>query len=90
MELILNGGPILVTIVLVSGYALYVFLARFAALSRERLDTDVLMQRVNAAVRDRRKRPEAARKPLFLLQACFLERRLDRRTSVRKTHERRP
>lgn len=53
MELILNGGPILVTIVIVSSYALYVFLARFAALSRERSDTDALMQRVNAAVRDR-------------------------------------
>lgn len=53
MDLILSGGPVLVAIVGVSIYALYVFLARFFRLSRERADTEGLMARVNAAVRDR-------------------------------------
>lgn len=53
MNLILSGGPILVAIVGVSIYGLYVFLARFFKLSRERSDSEVLMGRVNAAVRDR-------------------------------------
>lgn len=53
MDLILSGGPVLVAIVAVSLYALYVFLARFLKLSRERTDSDRLMARVNAAVRER-------------------------------------
>ena len=53
MELILSGGPVLVAIVAVSIYALYVFLARFLKLSRERVDSERLMGQVNAAVRDR-------------------------------------
>jgi biopolymer transport protein ExbB len=53
MDLILSGGPVLVAIVVVSLYALYVFLARFLKLSRERVDSERLMGRVNAAVRDR-------------------------------------
>lgn len=53
MELILSGGPVLVAIILVSIYALYVFLARMFKLSRERVDSDALMSRVNAAVRER-------------------------------------
>ncbi len=53
MDLILSGGPVLVAIVVVSLYALYVFLARFFKLSRERVDSERLMGRVNAAVRDR-------------------------------------
>lgn len=53
MDLILSGGPVLVAIVAVSLYALYVFLARFFKLSRERVDSERLMGRVNAAVRER-------------------------------------
>jgi biopolymer transport protein ExbB len=53
MDLILSGGPVLVAIVAVSLYALYVFLARFLKLARERTDSDRLMARVNAAVRER-------------------------------------
>ena len=53
MNLILSGGPILLAIVGVSIYGLYVFLARFFKLSRERVDSEVLMGRVNAAVRER-------------------------------------
>jgi biopolymer transport protein ExbB len=53
MDLILSGGPVLVAIVAVSLYALYVFLTRFLKLSRERTDSDRLMARVNAAVRER-------------------------------------
>jgi len=53
MDLILSGGPVLVAIVVVSLYALYVFLTRFFKLSRERVDSDRLMGRVNAAVRER-------------------------------------
>lgn len=53
MELILSGGIVLLAILLVSLYALYLFFARFFKLSRERVDADALMARVNAAVRDR-------------------------------------
>lgn len=53
MDLILSGGPVLAAIVIVSLYALYVFLVRFIKLSRERADSEQLMGRVNAAVRDR-------------------------------------
>ena len=53
MDLLISGGIVLLAIVLLSIYAVYLFLVRFAKLSRERLDGDVLMTRVNAAVRDR-------------------------------------
>ena len=53
MDLLISGGVVLLAIVLLSIYAVYLFLVRFAKLSRERLDGDVLMTRVNAAVRDR-------------------------------------
>jgi biopolymer transport protein ExbB len=53
MDLILSGGPVLAAIVIVSFYALYVFLVRFFKLSKERVDSERLMARVNAAVRDR-------------------------------------
>lgn len=51
--LLLSGGPVLVAILLVSLYAVYVFFTRFFKISKERTDTDVLMKRVNAAVRER-------------------------------------
>lgn len=53
MNLLLSGGPVLVAILLVSLYALYLFIERFLKLSRERVDADALMNRVNAAVRER-------------------------------------
>jgi biopolymer transport protein ExbB len=51
--LIRSGGPVLLIIIGVSIYAVYLFFQRFLKLSQERLDTDALMLRVNAAVRDR-------------------------------------
>ena len=53
MDLLISGGAVLAAIVVLSIYAVYLFLVRFAKLSRERLDGDALMGRVNAAVRDR-------------------------------------
>ena len=53
MDLLISGGVVLLAIALLSIYAVYLFLVRFAKLSRERLDGDALMARVNAAVRDR-------------------------------------
>ncbi len=53
MNLLMSGGPVLVAILLVSMYAVYLFFERFFKLSKERLDSDVLMGRVNAAVRER-------------------------------------
>lgn len=53
MDLLISGGVVLFAIVLLSVYAVYLFLVRFFKLARERLDTDELMARVNAAVRDR-------------------------------------
>ncbi len=53
MDLLISGGVVLVAIAVLSIYAVYLFLVRFAKLSRERLDGDALMTRVNAAVRDR-------------------------------------
>jgi biopolymer transport protein ExbB len=53
MDLIISGGIVLFAIVVLSIYGVYLFLVRFAKLSRERLDGDALMARVNAAVRDR-------------------------------------
>ena len=53
MQLLLSGGPILIVIVLLSIYAVYVFVERLMKLSRERVDADALMMKVNAAVRER-------------------------------------
>lgn len=53
MDLLISGGVVLIAIVLLSVYAVYLFLVRFFKLAKERLDTDELMARVNAAVRDR-------------------------------------
>jgi len=53
MDLLISGGVVLLAIAVLSIYAVYLFLVRFAKLSRERLDGDALMARVNAAVRDR-------------------------------------
>ena len=53
MDLLLSGGPVLVAILLISLYAVYLFFERFLKLSRERLEADTLMNRVNAAVRNR-------------------------------------
>jgi len=53
MDLLISGGVVLLAIVALSVYAVYLFLVRFSKLSRERLEGDVLMSRVNAAVRDR-------------------------------------
>ncbi len=50
MDLLLSGGPVLLVIVLLSVYALYLFLTRLFKLSKERPDSDRLMARVNAAV----------------------------------------
>jgi biopolymer transport protein ExbB len=53
MDLLISGGVVLFAIVILSVSAVYLFLTRFFKLSKERLDTDELMARVNAAVRDR-------------------------------------
>ena len=53
MDLLRSGGPVLIAILLISLYALYLFLERLFKLSRERMDVDKLMIRVNAAVRER-------------------------------------
>jgi biopolymer transport protein ExbB len=53
MNLLISGGPVLLAILLVSVYAVYLFFERFLKLRKERLDTDALMTRVNAAVRER-------------------------------------
>ena len=53
MQLLFSGGPVLIAIVLVSMYAVYLFLERLFKLSKERVDADALMLKVNAAVRDR-------------------------------------
>ena len=53
MQLLLNGGPILIVIILLSIYAVYIFVERLMKLSRERVDADTLMIKVNAAVRER-------------------------------------
>ena len=50
MDLLLSGGPVLLVIVLLSVYALYLFLTRLFKLAKERPDSDRLMARVNAAV----------------------------------------
>lgn len=53
MQLLLSGGPVLIAIVLLSVYAVYIFIERSMKLSRERVDADTLMSRVNAAVSER-------------------------------------
>ncbi len=53
MQLLISGGPILIIILLVSIYALYIFIERFLKLSKERSDSDTLMARVNASVSER-------------------------------------
>ena len=53
MDLLRSGGPVLIAILLISLYALYLFLERLFKLSKERMDVDRLMVRVNAAVRER-------------------------------------
>ena len=53
MDLLRSGGPVLIAILLISLYALYLFFERFFKLSKERMDVDRLMVRVNAAVRER-------------------------------------
>lgn len=53
MDLLISGGVVLFAIVVLSVYAVYLFFVRFFKLAKERLDTDELMARVNAAVRER-------------------------------------
>ena len=53
MDLLRSGGPVLIAILLVSLYALYLFFERLLKLSKQRMDVDRLMVRVNAAVRER-------------------------------------
>jgi biopolymer transport protein ExbB len=53
MDLLLSGGIVLLAILLVSVFALYRFIEHIIRLSRERLDSDALMNQVNTAVRDR-------------------------------------
>ena len=53
MDLLRSGGPVLIAILLVSLYALYLFFERLFKLSKQRMDVDRLMIRVNAAVRER-------------------------------------
>ncbi len=53
MDLLISGGVVLVAIFVLSVYAVYLFFLRLFKLSRERLDTEELMVRVNAAVRER-------------------------------------
>lgn len=52
-ELLISGGPVLVALILISIYAVYLFIERFLKLRKERVDTGTLMSRVNAAVRER-------------------------------------
>jgi len=53
MNLLLSGGIVLLAIVLVSLFALYRFFEHVIRLSRERLDSEALMNQVNTAVRAR-------------------------------------
>lgn len=52
-ELMVSGGPVLVAIILVSIYAVYIFIERLLKLRKENVETGALMARVNAAVRER-------------------------------------
>ena len=49
MQLLFSGGPVLIAIVLVSMYAVYLFLERLFKLSKERVDADALMLKVAKA-----------------------------------------
>lgn len=53
MDLLLSGGIVLLIIVLISVYAVYLFFTRLFKISRERMDVDALMQKVNSAVLNR-------------------------------------
>lgn len=53
MELLRSGGPVLIAIILLSVYAIYIFFERLFKISKERIDADALMIKVNAAVRER-------------------------------------
>ena len=50
MELLLSGGIVLLIIILISVYTVYLFFTRLFKISRERMDVDVLMEKVNSAV----------------------------------------
>jgi len=52
-ELMVSGGPVLVAIILISVYAVYIFIERLMKLRNENVETGTLMARVNAAVRER-------------------------------------
>jgi biopolymer transport protein ExbB len=52
-QLMTSGGPVLIIILLASIYAVYIFFERLQKLSKEPLDTEALMLKVNAAVRER-------------------------------------
>lgn len=52
-ELMVSGGPVLVAIILISVYAVYIFIERLMKLRKENVQTGALMARVNAAVRER-------------------------------------
>src|SRR5690554_1112509 len=52
-ELMVSGGPVLVAIILISVFAVYIFIERLLKLRKENVDTGSLMARVNAAVRER-------------------------------------
>ena len=53
MDLLLSGGIVLLIIVLISVYAVYLFFTRLFKISRERMDVDELMGKVNSAVLNR-------------------------------------
>lgn len=48
-----SGGPVLIIILLASIYAVYIFFERLQKLSKEPTDSEALMLKVNAAVRER-------------------------------------
>lgn len=50
MDLLISGGIVLLILILISVYAVYLFFVRLFKLSRERMDVDALMEKVNAAV----------------------------------------
>ena len=52
-ELMVSGGPVLVAIILISVFAVYIFIERLMKLRNESVETGTLMARVNAAVRER-------------------------------------
>ena len=52
-ELMVSGGPVLAAIILISVYAVYIFIERIMKLRKENVQTGSLMARVNAAVRER-------------------------------------